>query len=165
MPITVWPVPAPHPGDTMSTAMGVRLVHNLTHPADLVIDLARGPHLARAIINAHRRSHLQNPRAAGWGAEAAALIVTGWPADEPGTPGEFFGRCRDSLLPGGCVAVLLPHRDVVLPVDIVIAAKQAGLAYLQHIVAADRTPQSGRTAQLDIHTDVLILTRSTEERR
>ncbi|MEV0903085.1 hypothetical protein [Actinoplanes sp. NPDC049802] len=165
MPITVWPVPAPRRGDTMSTAMGVRLVHNLTHPCDLVVDLARGPHLARAIINAHRRSHLQDARVVGWGAEAAALIVTGWPADETGSPVGFFGRCRDRLLPGGCVAVLLPHRDLVAPVDVVIAAKQAGLAYLQHVVGSDRTPRPGSAAQLDIHTDVLIFTRSTGEGR
>ena len=95
----------------MSNAMGVRLVHNLTHPSDLVIDLAVGPQLARAVIAAHRRSHL-HPRQFGWGREPAALIVTGWPLDDT-TPGEFFARCRVSLVPGGCVAVLLPHGDVV----------------------------------------------------
>jgi hypothetical protein len=58
------------------------------------------------------------------------------------------------------VAVLLPHGDLILPVDVVTAAKRAGLAYLQHIVAADRPPRRGQHAQLDIHTDVLILTRS-----
>jgi hypothetical protein len=72
----------------------------------------------------------------------------------------FFGRCRANLAVGGCVAVLLPHGDLTLPVDVVVAAKQAGLAYLQHIVAADRPPRRGLRAQMDIHTDVLILTRS-----
>jgi hypothetical protein len=61
------------------------------------------------------------------------------------------------------VAVLLPHGDVVLPVDVITAAKKAGLAYLQHIVAADRQPRRGQQTQLDIHTDVLILTRSATE--
>ena len=90
VPITVWPVPAPLPGDTMSNPMGVRLVHNLTHPADLIIDLAAGPQLARAIIAARRRSHLPTPDTTGWGREAAALIVTGWPLpDDAGTPAEF----------------------------------------------------------------------------
>jgi hypothetical protein len=160
VPITVWPVPAPQPGETMSNAMGVRLVHNITHPFDLIIDLAEGPQLARAIIAAHRRSHLQAARQGGWGRETAALIVTGWPVDNTVSPVEFFGRCHESLVPGGCVAVLLPHGDVSLPVDVVIAAKRAGLAYLQHIVAADRPPRRGQHAQLDIHTDVLILTRA-----
>ncbi|MEV6812574.1 hypothetical protein [Micromonospora sp. NPDC051296] len=163
MPITVWPIPAPAGGETMSNAMGVRLVHNLTHPSDLVIDLAVGPQLARAVIAAHRRSHLDAPRQLGWGREPATLIVTGWPLDDAMSPGEFFARCRAGLVPGGCVAVLLPHGDLVLPVDIVIAAKRAGLAYLQHVVAADRPPRPGQRTQLDIHTDVLILTRSTTE--
>jgi hypothetical protein len=163
VPITVWPVPAANTGETMSNAMGVRLVHNLTHPTELIIDLTAGPQLARAIIAAGRRSHLQETRPFGWGWQEAALIVTGWPADDSATPAEFFGRCRSSLVPGACVAVLLPHGDVILPVDVIIAAKQAGLAYLQHIVAADRPPRRGQQIQLDIHTDVLILTRSTSE--
>jgi hypothetical protein len=159
VPITVWPVPAPRRGETMSNAMGVRLVHNLTHPGELIVDLADGPQLARAVIAARRRSHLQAARQTGWGKEAARLIVTGWPVDAPATPVDFFGRCRDKLLPGGCVAVLLSH-DVTAPVDVIIAAKTAGLAYLQHIVAADQPPRRGQQTLLDIHTDVLILTLS-----
>ncbi|MET8355058.1 hypothetical protein [Micromonospora sp. NPDC005206] len=162
VPITVWPVPAPQEGETMSNAMGVRLVHNLTHPCDLIIDLAEGPQLARAVIAAHRRSHLQAARPVAWGREAATLIVTGWPVADA-CPVEFFLRCRARLAPGGCVAVLLPHGNVTLPVDVVVAAKRAGLAYLQHIVAADRPPRRGQQAQLVIHTDVLILTRSATE--
>ncbi|MGW4294014.1 hypothetical protein ACWEH1_13290 [Micromonospora chersina] len=160
VPITVWPVPAPPPGDTMSDATGLRLVHNLTHPSDLIIDLTEGPQLACATIAADRRSQLQAARQGGWGREAGTLIVAGWPVDDSASPVEFFVRCHASLVPGGCVAVLLPHGDVVLPVDLVIAGKEAGLAYLQHIVAADRPPRRGQHAQLDIHTDVLILTRS-----
>jgi hypothetical protein len=160
VPITVWPVPAPKVGETMSNALGVRLVHNLTHPSDLITDLTTGPQLARAIIAAHRRSNLQDSRPLGWDWHEPTLIVTGWPTAEPG---DFFDRCRSSLVPGGCVAVVLPHGDVVLPVDVITAAKKAGLAYLQHIVAADRPPVRGRQTQLDIHTDVLILTRSATE--
>ncbi|HET6478469.1 MAG TPA: hypothetical protein VFG35_00300 [Actinoplanes sp.] len=163
VPITVWPVPAPIRGETMSNAMGVRLVHNLTHPSDLITDLTAGPQLARAIIAARRRSHLQYTRPLGWEWHTATLVVTGWPTDDPAEPGGFFDRCRTSLVPGGCVAVLLPHGDVVLPVDVITAAKKAGLAYLQHIVAADRQPRRGQQTQLDIHTDVLILTRSATE--
>jgi len=159
VPITVWPVPAPRRGETMSNAMGVRLVHNLTHPGELIIDLADGPQLARAVIAASRRSQLQAARQTSWGRELARLIVTGWPIDLPATPVEFFGHCRDALLPGGCVAVLLRH-DVIAPVDVIIAAKQAGLAYLQHIVAADQPPRRRQETLLDIHTDVLILTLS-----
>ena len=163
VPITVWPVPAPAAGETMSNAMGVRLVHNLTHPSDLITDLTAGPQLARAIIAARRRSHLQDTRPIGWEWHTATLVVTGWPTDDPAEPGDFFDRCRTSLVPGGCVAVLLPHGDVILPSDVITAAKKAGLAYLQHIVAADRPPRRGQQTHLDIHTDVLILTRSTDE--
>ncbi|WP_229716398.1 hypothetical protein [Mangrovihabitans endophyticus] len=160
VPITVWPVPAPNRGETMSNAMGVRLVHNLTHPSDLVVDLTAGPQLARAVIAARRRSHLPvRPSGPAW--RDATLIVTGWPPDPPTTPAVLLDRCRAGLLPGGCVAVLLPHGEVILPVDVIVAARTAGLAYLQHIVAADRPPLPGRHLHLDIHTDVLILTRST----
>ncbi|NJP30753.1 hypothetical protein HCJ94_01780 [Micromonospora sp. HSS6-12] len=159
VPLNLWPIPAPQEGETMSNEMGVRLVHNYTHPSDLIIDLADGPQLASAIIAARRRSHLHAPRSTGWGREAATLIVTGWPLDDA-SPAEFFAHCRASLVPGGSVAVLLPHGDVTLPVDVVIAAKQAGLAYLQHNLAADRLPVPGQQTRLAIHTDVLILTRS-----
>jgi hypothetical protein len=147
----------------MSNGMGVRLVHNLTHPSELVVDLTAGPQLARAVIAARRRSHLQDARPVGWDWHEPTLIVTGWSTAEIVAAGPFFDRCRNSLVLGGCVAVLLPHGDVVLPVDIITAAKRAGLAYLQHIVAADRVPRRGQHTQLDIHTDVLILTRSTAQ--
>ncbi|MCW3820784.1 hypothetical protein ONA91_40800 [Micromonospora sp. DR5-3] len=90
------------------------------------------------------------------------LIVTGWPlAPDAGAPVEFLARGRAMLLPGGCLAVLLAHVDPVLPVDVVIAGKQAGLSYLQHIVAADQPPTRGQRTQLDIHTDVLVFARAT----
>jgi hypothetical protein len=162
VPITVWPVPAPRRGETMSNALGVRLVHNLTHPGDLIIDLTDGPQLARAIINARRRSHLQSAKTVGWGREPATLIVTGWPAARV-LAQEFFHLCRGKLLPGGCVAVLLGHGDPTLPAEVVIAAKTAGLGYLQHIVAATDAVIRGGSGHLDIHTDVLILTKSTSE--
>ncbi len=161
VPITVWPVPAPRRGETMSNGLGVRLVHGFTHPAELIIDLTDGPQLARAIISAGRRSHLQSPRNVGWGKEAAPLIVTGWPVDAP--MGEFIAACRAKLRPGGCVAVLLAHGDPTLPADVVAAAKAVRLAYLQHIVAATAALIRNGTGQLSIHTDVLILTRSAVE--
>ena len=157
VPITVWAVPAPQPNETMSAPMGVRLVHNLTHTSDLIIDLTSGPQLTRAIIAAHRRSHSGSASAPGWGHETAALIVAEWP---PADSADFFRRCQAGLIAGGCVAVLLAHGDPVQPVDVVIAAKEAGLSYLQHIVAAHRAPTPGSRAQLNIHTDVLVLTRS-----
>lgn len=145
-----------HPGMTIATR---RRSRRRPRPGPTRI----GPQLARAVIASHRRSHLHPTRPLGWGREPAALIVTGWPPDEVTSPVEFFTRCSASLHPGGCVAVLLPHGDVIAPVDVVIAAKRAGLTYLQHIVAADRPPRPGQRTQLDIHTDVLVLTHSTME--
>ncbi|WP_245870684.1 hypothetical protein [Asanoa hainanensis] len=160
VPITVWPLPAPEPDETMSPPMGVRLVHNLTHRSDLIIDLTTGPQLARAIISAHRRGQSCSASAADWGQDRAALIVTAWPlADSARSAEAFFGQCLASLVRGGCVAVLLAHGDPIRPVDVVIAAKAAGLSYLQHIVAAHRAPTPGNRTQLNIHTDVLVLTR------
>ncbi|WP_239123362.1 hypothetical protein [Rhizocola hellebori] len=160
MPITVWPVPAPAQDETMSNQTGVRLVHNLTHPSQLIIDLTDGPQLARAVIAAGRRSRLQAARQSGWGKEPATLIVTGWPHTRV-LGQEFFALCRAKLLPGGCVAVLLAHGNPILPADVVAAAKAAGLRYLQHVVAA--TGATDGLSQLDIHTDVLIFTNSGAE--
>ncbi|WP_239090703.1 hypothetical protein [Asanoa iriomotensis] len=161
VPITVWPVPAPHPGETISHPMGVRLVHNLTHTSDLILDLTVGPQLTRAVIASRRRRHPGPTDAAGWCPEPAALVVAVWPPPPAaGPPSEFFSRCRAHLRAGGCVAVLLPHGDPTQPVDVVIAAKEAGLSYLQHIVATHRAPVAGSRAELNIHTDVLILTRT-----
>ncbi|MEV0158136.1 hypothetical protein AB0H57_31180 [Micromonospora sp. NPDC050686] len=146
----------------MSHAMGVRLVHNLTHPSELIIDLTDGPQLVHAIVAVGRRSHLWTARSMGWGSEAASLIVAGWPpAADVGAPVEFFARGRRSLLPGGCLAVLLPHADPVAAVELVLAAKQAGLAYLQHIVAIGQSSRGRHRRQLDIHTDVLVVMRPT----
>ncbi|WBB69157.1 hypothetical protein [Micromonospora sp. WMMD812] len=118
VPITVWPVPAPQRDETLSDAMGVRLVHNLTHRSDLIIDLTQGPQLAHAITAARRRRHLLGARLMGWGSGVAMLIVTGWPLTRgagAGTRVEFFARCRAKLLPGGCLAVLLGHDDPAFP--------------------------------------------------
>lgn len=163
VPITVWPVPAPERGETMSNALGVRLVHNLTHRGELIVDLTTGPQLARAIIAAGRRSHLQSPRALGVGREPAALVVTGWPLTGQ-TPADFFGRCRTILRERGCAAVVLAHGDPALPADVVAAARAAGLGYLQHVVAAtDRSRRhAGSGGRLDIHTDLLILSQPAE---
>jgi hypothetical protein len=162
VPITVWPEAAPKPGETMSSGLAVRLIYNLTHPGNLIIDLTDGPQLAQAIIGAKRRSHLLSAKTVGWGKEKASLIVTGWPARRV-LAQEFFGLCRAKLLPGGCVAVLLAHGDPAMPADIVAAAKATGLAYLQHIVAPTDAVVRNAPGHLDIHTDVLIMTRSTDK--
>jgi hypothetical protein len=157
VPITVWHVPAPPPGATVSRSLAVRLVHNFTHPAELIVDLTVGPSLASAIIAGKRRGAY-----ARGGSEPAALLVTGWPSDE--APAEqFLTDCRRRLRAGGCLAVALPHAHPPVHADLITAAKSAGLAYLQHIVAVTGSTGHGGRAWLRVHTDVLILTRSPSQ--
>jgi hypothetical protein len=83
----------------MANPLGVRLVHNFTHPTDLIIDLTAGPQLARAVIAARRRRHLRPPGGLTSDGVPAALIVTGWPP-LVGEPGGLFTRARARLTPG-----------------------------------------------------------------
>lgn len=163
VPITVWPVPPPEPGNTMSNGLGVRLVHNYTHPGELIVDLTDGPQLARAIIAAGRRSHLNQPGVVRNRTEPVALVATDWTAPNPnGT--EFLAWCATLLRPLGCVAVVLDHDGPTEPSEVIAAGRHAGLGYLQHVVAAtgltaDNRPLPG--ARLRVHTDVIIFIRST----
>lgn len=166
VPITVWDVRAPQPGETMSNGLGARLVHNFTYLGDLIIDLTCGPQLARSIIASGRRSRTERPATLAFSAEPAALIVTGWPIGDI-EPGQFFARCLPRLRPSGCIAVVLDHTEPTVQADLIVAARHATLAYLQHIVAA--TGLTVRSSRLDadgrhlrVHTDVLILTRSVD---
>lgn len=155
VPITVWPVPPPRAGETMSNQLAYRLVQNLTHPGDLVVDLTIGPQLARAVIASRRRSQLPRGRLAG--SEPAALIVAGWPSMRLHLS-ELAERCFDRLRPGGCLAVVHRHGDPTLQPHIIAAGRAAGLSYLQHIVAS--TEPAGGADPLPLHSDVILLTRS-----
>ncbi|GAA1370327.1 hypothetical protein [Catellatospora chokoriensis] len=169
VPITVWNLAPPHSGETLSNAMGVRLIANYTHISDLIIDLTDGPQLARGIIAAGRRILLQHHATLHHGGEQAALIVTGWPA--PDAPAEqFLAECRQRLLPGGCVAAVMATPDPMLYADLVATAREHGLVYLQHIVAATGlgTPTGGLDANrrsLRVHTDILVLAAPREDGR
>jgi hypothetical protein len=154
VPITVWPVPPPEPGNTMSNGLGVRLVHNYTHPGELIVDLTDGPQLARAIIAAGRRSHLNQPGVVRNRTEPVALVATDWTAPNPnGT--EFLAWCATLLRPLGCVAVVLDHDGPTEPSDVIAAAHQAGLGYLQHRRRRDRPhgrqPASARSSASRAH--------------
>ena len=159
VPVTVWPVPPPRAGETMSSPLGYRLVQNLTYPGDLVVDLTIGPQLARAVIASHRRSQLPRGRLAG--REPAALIVAGWPSMRLHL-GEVAQRSIRRLRPGGCLAVVHRHHDPSIQPQIIAAGRAAGLAYLQHIVAS--TEPAGGTEPLPIHSDVILLIRSRHPR-
>ena len=53
--------------------------------------------------------------------------------------------------------VLRATDDRTVPADLILAARQAGLSYLQHIVAATELVGG---APPRIHTDVFVLTRT-----
>jgi hypothetical protein len=189
VPITVWHVPVPPPGEAVSKPLADRLVHNFTHPGDLVIDATGGTQLARAIIAGGRRrliyagrhpdghadgpaggpSHPTSPVYPTYTARpdgGAALLVAAWPVGEPTTV-DAFVRWASPLHDGGCLAVVLPHTDPTVHADLVTAARGAGLAYLQHVVAVTgstargsaRSSGRGGHTRLRVHSDVLILTR------
>jgi hypothetical protein len=155
VPITVWPVPLPRAGETMSSRLGYRLVQNLTYPGDLVVDLTIGVQLARAVIASRRRSQL--PRGQLSGSEPAALIVAGWPSMRLHLA-ELAERSFHRLRPGGCLAVVHRHGDPTIQPQIIAAGRAARLSYLQHIVAS--TEPVGAAEPLPIHSDVILLTRS-----
>lgn len=159
VPVTVWPVPPPRAGETMSAALGYRLVQNLTYPRDLVVDLTIGQQLARAIFASRRRRQIPKGRLAG--SEPAALIVAGWPSMRPHLA-ELTERALHRLRPGGCLAVVHRHGDPSIQPQIIAAGRAAGLAYLQHIVAS--TVPVGGADPLPIHSDVILLTRSRRTR-
>lgn len=161
VPITVWHVPAPQPGDTMSITLADRLVRNFTARRRwLVVDLTNGEQLARATHTAERHHARHTPQDLTTGVRRAALIVTGWPLGDT-DPVAFFADCMRRVMAGGCIAIVLGDVDLTVNQVLITAARIAGLTYLQHIVAAHdltgRRGQFGRSgAHLSVHGDVLI---------
>jgi hypothetical protein len=74
-------------------------------------------------------------------------------------------HCAARLMAGGCTAIVLAGADLTVNQTLIGAARQAGLTYLQHIVAAHNlTGQRGRLddhgMHLRVHSDVLVFHRS-----
>jgi len=169
VPISVWYVPAARTGETMSFPLAERLVANYTHPRKLVLDLTTGEQLARAVTAARCRHMRHRPADLASGKGRAALIVSGWPVGQAGAD-DLLADCASRLVVGGCVAVVVRTGDFTVNQVLIAAARAAGLAYLQHIVAAHDL--SGRRGQLGdgsthlrVHTDVLIFHRSRSAQR
>ena len=158
VPITVWHLPRPTAGTPVSAAMARRLIGNYTSPGAHVIDLTAGGHLT------------------GADSRPAALVITGWPAGPVSAAGHL-NACADALQPGGCLAVVITATDTPDQLGpLVVAARAAGLTYLQHIVVAHhftaraatnpdscdgarlRDGVTGRSGpHLRVHTDLLIM--------
>jgi hypothetical protein len=158
----------------VSKPLADRLVHNFTHPGELIVDATGGTQLARAIIAASRRRLVDDSDAEGPAHHDGdvALLVAAWPVGEP-TSVDSFVRWASPLRGGGCLAVVLTHADPTVHADLVTAARGAGLAYLQHVVAVtgstarSAVTHSGRAGghtRLRVHSDVLVLTRRPQAR-
>lgn len=159
VPITVWHVPAPQPGDTLSITLAERLVANFTHGHRLVVDLTSGEQLGRAVRAGRRRHARLAPEDLAGDVRRAALVVTGWPL--AGTaPEPFLVDCAQRVMAGGCVALVLRAAELTVNQVLIAAARAAGLTYLQHIVAAhDLTAPRGALGggpHLSAHSDVLV---------
>jgi hypothetical protein len=158
VPITVWHIPRPPAGTTVSAPMARRLIGNYTRPGARVIDLTAGGRLTTA------------------DGEPAALVITGWPAG-PFTATGHLSACALAAQPGGCIAVVITATETPDQLGpLVGAARAAGLTYLQHIVVAHHltaraaaNPDDGDRARpsagvegrggphLRVHTDLLIM--------
>jgi hypothetical protein len=171
VPITVWRTPTgggPH-GDRLAA----RLLAAYTRRGELVHDTTGQAVVRQAAMAAARRYHT------GHGpAEPAGLVITCWPPADPSIdPVILLGGMRRRLHPHGILAAIITTVPDAAPVDLVPlvhAAGQAGLSYLQHIVAVQAhpsgdhltppqpdgqgppAPAGGGAAHLRVHTDVLI---------
>lgn len=169
VPITVWHVPAPRAGETMSIALAERLVANFTRGSRLVVDLTSGEQVARAARAARRRHARHTPEDLAADHRRAALVVSGWPLGRT-EPGPLLADCAARLMVGGCVAVVLRAAGLTVNQTLIAAARAAGLTYLQHVVAAhDLTGRRGRLrddgTHFRVHSDVLIFASPQETLR
>lgn len=156
VPIAVWRVAdvdaryGHQRADALTPRLAALLVGAHTHPGDTIISIGDDPALAgaagaggrryRAVDRADQLADLDHT------AGTVALIVLPWPLpqdvdgiDATGLRG-IFRACRRLMSPGGCTIVALAalppqqtfaqHSTALIP-----AAQQAGLGWLQHIVA------------------------------
>ncbi len=200
VPIAVWRVadvdaPFGHQrADALTPRLAALLVGTHTRPGDTIVSIGRDPALAGAAGAGARRyhsvAHPDDLAALDQAAGTVALIVLPWPL--PGRPGAtsrrlsgvlsrdslvaMFGACRRLMSPSGCTIVALAglppqqtfveHSSALIP-----AAHQAGLGWLQHIVAIT-APIVGQhitwravpadpamlraAAQLKVHLDLFV---------
>jgi hypothetical protein len=156
VPIAVWRVAdvdarfGHHRADALTPRLAALLVGTHTRPGDTIVSIGHDPALAGAAGAGARvyRSvaHPDDLAGLGHAAGTVALIVLPWPPpDQPGGMSRdaliaLFGACRRLMSPGGCTIVALAglppgqtfvqHSTALIP-----AAHQAGLGWLQHIVA------------------------------
>jgi hypothetical protein len=118
VPITVWYLPQPAKGSVVSAAYVRRLTANYARPGAVVVDLTAA-------------------RTCGRQSGPVDLLITSWPVGAGIGADRHFADCVAQLVPGGCLAVVLPVTQTPGHLaELVTAARSAGLRYLQHIVVA-----------------------------
>jgi hypothetical protein len=183
VPITVWRTPADEPGPHLGPRLATRLLAAYTRTGEAIYDTTGDPVLRQTATTTGRHYTSGTGRSRSR-VQPVALVVTGWPTDhdpdlDPDLdPVLVYGGLRRRLRPGGILAVILGTDHSNPPADaagLVDVAAEAGLSYLQHIVAVhahatgDRltppghqaaTPTPGGAAHLKVHRDLMIFTRN-----
>lgn len=184
VPLTVWPCApdAPTAGETppVPVLLLQRLIAVYSHPGALVLAAgADASRIAEVAGDLDRRTVIDpagHPQPfPPVGPTKAALIVTTAPAVtcDPAR----YTRWARALTTTGILAVITPASygtGALLPGRVVTAARAAGLAYLQHVIAvrarlrgdqlvaspADLDAAAGMPVHQPVHTDVLVFTKS-----
>jgi hypothetical protein len=160
VPIAVWRVAdvdarfGHQHADALTPRLAALLVGMHSRPGDTIVSIGHDPALAGAAgagaRRYHRVAHPDDLAGLDQSAGTVALIVLPWPpSDRPAEMGgmlsrdslvAMFGACRRLMSPSGCTIVALAglppqqtfveHSSALIP-----AAQQAGLGWLQHIVA------------------------------
>jgi hypothetical protein len=200
VPIAVWRVAdvdarfGHQHAEALTPRLAALLVGTHTRPGDTIVSIGHDPALAGAAGAGARRyhsvAHADQLAGLDQAAGTVALIVLPWPLpDRPaGTSGgvsrdslvALFGGCRRLMSPSGCTIVALAglplqqtfaeHSNALIP-----AAHQAGLGWLQHIIAitapivgqhitwravpADPAMLRAAAAHLKVHLDLFVFVR------
>src|SRR6266542_2130822 len=186
VPITIWRTPAGDDQSSIPTRLAQRLVSAYSQPGEVVVDLtdAHPPPAQRTPVVAPGADGVRG---------ATSLVVGGWPLHpvDARHRARLRGLLRAGvalLRPAGCLVLIVrpPASEALVPPEdfgpLVAAAGEAGLGYLQHIIAvrAEVDSEQGdrfvyhatdaellalardaarwRVAHLRVHADLLVFT-------
>lgn len=179
MPLTVWTTPTPAPAGVLPPAAAARAIATFSQAGDLVLTRGGPGALADAASYLHRRHHALDPTdpAAPPGTRhrpgrTAGLVIDHPAPAQPTVLLARFANLAAQLRPGGCLLTVHPPTDG--PYDplatAILAAKAAGLRYLQHLIVLTVPITAGRLSApptprhhdgrllTPVHLDVAVLT-------